>query len=225
MTRKLTLISHPLCPYVQRVVIIFAEKGVAYERKDVDLTRLPDWFKKISPLGKTPVLLVDDEPIFESAVICEYLDEIHLPRLHPDDPLQRACHRAWMEFGSVMLNAIWGFYTARDESLLTEKVMEINAMFKQIELILERQPYFSGEKFCMVDAMFAPVFRYFDTFDTIDNFGLFEQTPRVLAWRKMLAERDSVKIAVHSNYPDLLWSYLLERDSALSRRMTFAANK
>ena len=44
----------------------------------------------ISPLGKTPVLLVDDAPVFESAVICEYLDETLALRLHPADALERA---------------------------------------------------------------------------------------------------------------------------------------
>ena len=45
------LISHPLCPYVQRAVIALAEKGVAFERIDVDLANKPDWFKALSPLG------------------------------------------------------------------------------------------------------------------------------------------------------------------------------
>src|SRR5689334_17901425 len=105
----LTLISHPLCPYVQRAAIVLQEKGVAYERRDIDLANKPDWFLRISPLGKTPVLLVDDEAIFESAVICEYLDDTLAPRLHPQDPLQRARHRAWMEFGSSLLNTIGAF--------------------------------------------------------------------------------------------------------------------
>ena len=45
---KLTLISHKLCPYVQRAVIALAEKGVPFERIDVDLASKPDWFLKIS---------------------------------------------------------------------------------------------------------------------------------------------------------------------------------
>src|SRR6516225_5164475 len=88
----LTLISHPLCPYVQRAVIALAEKEVA-ERIDVDLAAKPDWFLAISPLGKTPVLKVGDAAIFESAVILEYLEETQPNRLHPGDPLKRAEHR------------------------------------------------------------------------------------------------------------------------------------
>ena len=65
MTAKLKLISHKLCPYVQRAVIALTEKGVPFERIDIDLANKPDWFLAISPLGKTPVLQVGDKAIFE----------------------------------------------------------------------------------------------------------------------------------------------------------------
>ena len=77
---KLKLVSHKLCPYVQRAVIALAEKGVPFERIDVDLANKPDWFLKVSPLGKTPVLLVGDTAIFESAVILEYLEDTQARR-------------------------------------------------------------------------------------------------------------------------------------------------
>ena len=75
MSAPLKLISHKLCPYVQRAVIALTEKGVAFERIDIDLANKPEWFKAVSPLGKTPVLLVGDTAIFESAVILEYLED------------------------------------------------------------------------------------------------------------------------------------------------------
>jgi hypothetical protein len=111
----LTLISHALCPYVQRVATVLAEKGLSFERREVDLANKPDWFRAVSPLGKTPVLLVGETPIFESAVICEYLEDVAAPRLHPADALERARHRAWIEFGAQMLNTIAGLYSAPDE--------------------------------------------------------------------------------------------------------------
>src|SRR5258705_10198744 len=90
MAARLKLISHKLCPYVQRAVIALSEKGVAFERVDIDLANKPDWFLAISPLGKTPVLQVGDAAIFESAVILEYLEETQLRPLHPADALMRA---------------------------------------------------------------------------------------------------------------------------------------
>ena len=71
MAPRLKLISHRLCPYVQRAVIAQTEKGVAFERIDIDLADKPDWFLAISPLGRTPVLQAGNTAIFESAVILE----------------------------------------------------------------------------------------------------------------------------------------------------------
>src|SRR5262252_630081 len=64
---KLTLVSHDLCPYVQRAVIALAEKGVRFERVYIDLAAKPDWFRAISPLGKVPLLRVGADVIFQSA--------------------------------------------------------------------------------------------------------------------------------------------------------------
>jgi len=127
MAARLKLISHKLCPYVQRAVIALTEKRVAFERIDIDLVNKPDWFLAISPLGKTPVLQVGDVPIFESAVILEYLEETQPKRLHPADPVRRAEHRAWIEFGSAVLNDIAGFYAAADEATFKAKTIASRA--------------------------------------------------------------------------------------------------
>ena len=219
MTARLTLASHPLCPYVQRAVIVLLEKGMDFERIDIALAHKPDWFARVSPLGKTPVLLVDGQPIFESAVICEYLDETASPRLHPQDALERARHRGWMEFGSALLNAIGSFYTAATEEALLAKAADMRGRFEQLEAELADGPYFAGERFTLVDAVFGPVFRYFDVFEEFEDFGFFVRTPRVRAWRAALAARASVQGAASQDYPTLLRTFLLARQSALSRHV------
>jgi len=217
---KLTLISHALCPYVQRAAIVLAEKGVAFGRRDVDLANKPDWFKAVSPLGKTPVLLVDEDAVFESAVICEYLDDTLLPRLHPGDALQRAQHRAWMEFGSSVLNTIAAFYNAPDAAALQSRREELAGRFAQLEaVLLARGPYFAGESFSMVDAVFGPVFRYFDVLERAGETGFFEKLPKVRAWSTVLAARPSIRQAIGSAYAKELHHFFLARGSELSRRI------
>jgi len=214
----LTLVSHVLCPYVQRAAIVLLEKQVPFERRWVDLANKPDWFRAISPLGKTPVLLAGDEPVFESAVICEYLDEVHAPRLHPQDALERARHRAWMEFGSSVLNTIWAFYTAPDAQALQAQREVLLQRFAQLENALDPQgPFFAGERFCIVDAVFAPVFRYFDAFEALGIDGFFAATPRVRRWRAALATRTSVREAVLPDFDERLLAFLRTRDSELGR--------
>ena len=225
MQQPLTLVSHALCPYVQRAAIMLQEKGLAFERRDIDLANKPDWFLKISPLGKTPVLMVGSVAIFESAVICEYLDETVLPRLHPNNALDRARHRAWMEFGSVILNLIAAFYNAGDEAALLSRARDIRSRFQQLESSLSPGPFFNGTHFSIVDAVFGPVFRYFDVFDAIGDFGdfgFFVGMPNVSAWRAALAQRTSVGAAVDKDYPAKLRAFLLARQSALSRRIAAA---
>jgi glutathione S-transferase len=217
---QLTLISHALCPYVQRAAIVLAEKGVAFGRRDVDLAAKPAWFKAISPLAKTPVLLAGDVPIFESAVICEYLDETWAPRLHSHDALVRARERAWMEFGSVVLNAIGAFYNAADAPSLRARRDDLVARFAQLEAVLpERGPWFAGERFSLVDAAFAPVLRYFEVFEQLGEESFFAATPRLRRWRLALSRRASVQQAVSADYPFLLERFLRERGSELSRRI------
>lgn len=219
MSGPLVLASHALCPYVQRAAIVLAEKGLPFERREIDLAAKPAWFLAVSPLGKTPVLLVQDAAIFESAVICEYLEDTAAPRLHPGDAVQRARHRAWMEFGSALLNAIGAFYNAPDEATLKARAADIRARLGQVEAELGHGPYFAGHAFGMVDAAFAPVFRYFDTFDRIGDFGFWNGIPKVQRWRAALAVRPSVVQAVSPAYGERLRVFLRARGSALSRRM------
>ncbi|MCP1844765.1 glutathione S-transferase [Bradyrhizobium sp. USDA 4524] len=211
----LKLISHKLCPYVQRAVIALREKGVPFERIDIDLASKPDWFLKISPLGKVPVLVVtrDDGKevaLFESNVICEYIEETQGgAKLHPQDPLARAEHRAWMEFGSAILGDLWGLETATDAAAFESKRQAVAAKFARVEAALGAGPFFADQNFSLVDAVFAPIFRYFDLFDQLTDLAVFTHTPKLRAWRSALAQRPSVRSAVSPDYPALLHAFLV----------------
>jgi glutathione S-transferase len=228
-SEKLTLVSHYLCPYVQRASIVLSEKGVAFERHYIDLATKPDWFLRISPLGKVPLLAVpqaglDDAILFESAVICEYLEETQSGTpLHPADPLSRARHRGWMEFGSSVLADIWVYETTKDVDQFEAKRQTLAAKFATVEQELGDGPYFAGEYFSMVDAVFAPVFRYFELFETLFESGMFDRLPRVDAWRKALAVRPSVIEAATEDYHERLMLFLRRHDACLLARGKLAA--
>ena len=215
------LISFKLCPYVQRAAIVLAEKDVPFERIDVDLANKPDWFLKLSPLGKVPVLVVTgedgrEEVLFESAVIAEYLDEVLAPRLHPADPLTRARHRAWIEYASATLADIGGFY-AGDAAAFAAKRDALAEKFARLEAELGDGPWFGGESFGLVDAAFAPVFRYFDLFDWVLDHGILAGKPKLAAWQAALAARPSVAGAVAADYPEALAAFIVRRDGHLGR--------
>ena len=221
---SLTLISHHLCPFVQRAAIALLEKGAPLERIMIDLDAKPDWFLKLSPLGKVPLLRVaiegqPDAVLFESSVICEYIEETQAgPALHPADPLERARHRAWMEFGSSVLGDIWGIETASDPAVLDAKWQAAAAKFAVAETALGAGPYFAGERFSMVDAVCGPVFRYFDVFDEIAQLGMFDAAPKVAAWRAALATRPSVRAAVDADYGARLKAFMRRHNAHLLAR-------
>jgi len=221
----LTLVSHHLCPYVQRAAIALAEKGVAFERITVDLADKPAWFKSISPLGKVPLLRVarpggGEAVLFESAVICEYIEETQAgPALHPGDAIERAEHRAWIEFGSSILGDIYAIETTPDAALFEAKRQALVQKFARLEGVLGIGPFFAGDRFSLVDAAFGPVFRYFDVFDSIADLGILAGKPKVASWRRALAERPSVRSAVAADYSERLLRFLDARDSHLRTMM------
>ncbi|MHC1550715.1 glutathione S-transferase family protein [Phyllobacterium sp. K27] len=221
---KLTLVSHHLCPYVQRAAITLVEKGVPFDRVYIDLADKPGWFTSISPLGKVPLLIVRQDDgaeavIFESAVICEYLEETQAGvLLHSADPLVRARHRGWIEFGSSILSDLWSFETAKDSTTYETKHAALRDKFIRVESELGEGPFFADERFSLVDAVFAPILRYFDVFDAIAPTAVFTGLSRVSDWRRALAERPSVQAAVTADYADRLKVFLNNHDAYLLRR-------
>jgi glutathione S-transferase len=90
----LTLLSHPFSPYGRKVKIATALKGLKdrIEVVQVDTNPLdnPD-ITRVNPLGKIPALVIDgDTAIFDSNVICEYLDTLApAPVLFPKGGVER----------------------------------------------------------------------------------------------------------------------------------------
>src|SRR5581483_928331 len=131
--------------------------------------------------------------------------------------LRRAEHRSWIEFGSAVLNDIAGLYSAVDEAAFKARATQLEARFARLEARLIAAPWFDGESFSLVDAVFGPVFRYFDVFDAIGNFGILTGKPKLARWRTALAAQPSVKSAVSADYPALLRDFLDRRRSYISQ--------
>ncbi|MGM5029649.1 glutathione S-transferase family protein [Tardiphaga sp. 862_B3_N4_1] len=218
----LTLISHPLCPFVQRAAIVLLEKGVAFDRVNVDLSAKPDWFLALSPTGKVPVLKVhqpngEDAILFESVVICEYLNETQGgAAMYPDDALLRARHRAWIEFATQTFTEGWQFLHAKDIATADAKRAAFRDRLSKIEAELGDGPYFAGADFGLVDAVYAPLFGYFGITDPEVADLIFAGLPRVTAWRAALAERSSVQNAVIDTYPDLFRDHLRQQGAMIA---------
>ena len=216
---NLKLISFTICPYVQRAMIVLNEKNITFDIEYIDLSAPPPWFYDVSPLEKVPVLLVDDKPLFESMVICDYLDETTPNSLYPQDAFERALNRSWIEFGNDILNTTFNFMHENDPKKFNHLKETLIDRFEILEEEMSEGEYYNGSDFSMIDAVFAPLFLYLQQIAKYKDYELFEDAPNVEAWGDRLLQRSSVINSVPDSYQDDITAYLTGLDSILGKEI------
>lgn len=196
---KPRLISFKLCPYVQRSVITLREKKVDFNLEFIDLQNKPDWFLKLSPLGKVPILETSKGILFESAVINEYLDEIYQPSLHPSDPFLKAENRSWIEFSSGLLVDQYNVSLTKDKEEFTKLKATIQEKLLRLEEKLPNNNnsslFFNGDSFSLVDVATAPLLQRFRFLENASQ-EKFLTTPKILKWTETLLSKESVQKSI-----------------------------
>ncbi len=196
-------------------MIVLRAKDIDFEVTYVDLKNKPDWFLAISPLGLVPVLSVDDQPLFESNAIAEYLDEVAPPRLHPDDPIRRARNRAWNDYVPSFTPGLSGVYFAKTSEETRKGLEAAPSRLARLERALETErgndgPYFNGDSLCLVDASYAPFLQRFAMVEEKMKTGLLKDFPRVQAWSDALLANPVITGSVPDTFrPEFITS--LER--------------
>jgi glutathione S-transferase len=193
---------------VQRAVVLLNEKGIKYDVTYIDLKNKPDWFLRISPLGKVPALKVGETVLFESAVILEYLDEVTPPSFHPSDPLQKALNRAWIEFSSELFVDLHRTALAEDRAAFEAGRLAALEKLQRLEAQMGVGPFFNGPGFSLLDAAIAPAFMRMNLMEEINPLALLDGLPKVRRWSAALLERKSVRTSVVPEFRDLFREYL-----------------
>lgn len=220
MSLKPKLISFKLCPYVQRSVITLLEKKVPHDIEYIDLENKPDWFLKISPLGKVPVLVVNDRVLFESAVINEYLDETNPPSLHPSDAFDKAENRAYIEFVSSLLVHFYLLSTSKDEQTFEAKKKDLANGLSRLEQLI-KLPFFNGEKLSLLDTSTAPLLTRLLLIEKNTGIQLIpDELKKVRSYAEKVTSLDSVKKSVVSDFESLFVGYLKKKSEYLATRLT-----
>lgn len=197
-------------------MILLRAKDVDFEVTYIDLSDKPDWFLKISPHGKVPVLSVDDEPLFESNAIAEYLDDVVAPPKHPGDAFKRARNRAWTDFVPDFSKGINIYYTKTKEAM-EEKLAAAPVFLQKLEDAIARErgnegPYFNGPELCLVDAAYAPFLQRLLMVEQFTQTNMLREFPLVQAWAEALVANDSVKGSVADSFNDMFYTNLKNRD-------------
>lgn len=199
-------------------MIVLRAKKVKFDVTYINLREKPDWFLKISPRGKVPVLSVDDTPLFESNAIAEYLDETIQPRLHPEDPIKRARHRAWTDFVPDFAPYLSKLYYSKSKAEVEAAKEAAPGQIEKLERALaeERQgdgPYFAGDRLCLVDAAYAPFLQRFAFVEARLKSGVFASFPKVQAWTDALLASDMVTGSVAESFATEFVGNLKRRES------------
>lgn len=153
-------------PYVRKVRVLLAEKGVPYELEPVFPMNVSAEFKKISPLGKIPALRDGDRTLCDSSILCAYLERKHPePPLYPSDAYD--CARAlWFEeYGDSGLAPVLGpkiffqkivaprFLGQKTDEAMVEKALadEVPPLFDYLEGELGAADALIGGRFSIAD--------------------------------------------------------------------------
>ena len=184
----ITLYDADRCPYCARVRIVLAEKGIEYEKVEIDLDDRPAWIYEKNPLGRVPILEEDAFVLPESAVIDEYLEERYPePPLWPVDPAERALGRLLV----FRFDALSRPYYAlrRGEPAAQEG---LDRALASLDALLEAQLFLSGREYGLADIAYLPwILR------ARDRMGVeLDRFPALSGWSERLAERPAVAAEV-----------------------------
>jgi len=213
---KLELVSFKLCPFVQRAIIILKKQKIDYDITFINPMDPPDWFKEISPTGQVPLLKANDEVIFESSVISEFANDISDTDLHPNDAIQKAKNRAWIEFSSSMFDDMFNLLTGNEESYIKAKE-SLFAKLAKVDAIKGTEAFFNGADFSMIDAAFAPIFMRLSWINEFtDNALSLAEFSNLNTWSASILAVDEVKDSVSEGIDDVYYSNIEAREGYLS---------
>ena len=200
----LKLISFALCPFVQRAVITLKEKGQTPDIEYIDLANKPEWFLRLSPRGKVPVLVADGTPLFESQAIVEYIEDVlPEPALRPADPVERATDRAWFAVASedLFMNHHRLEY-AKDEAGVGKALEALTKTLDRLEATMAGRAYLSGAgaRFGLADVAMAPFLMRAELTRRRGWVDLYAGRPNLTAWMERVLAREAVRTSVREDF-------------------------
>jgi len=167
----LKLIASPTSPYVRKVRIALAEKKIEYQRVDATPWDEDNPVHAWSPLGKVPVLVLDDgTQLYDSRVIVEYIDTVSpVSRLIPEPNRQRIAVKRWEALSdgicdAAMAEVLENRRPARQQSKawITRQQQKIAAGVAEMARELGEHAWCNGESYSLADIAAGCALGYLD---------------------------------------------------------------
>ena len=167
------LLGSPVSPFVRKVRVALAEKGIKYDHDPVVPFNQPAEYFEISPLGKSPAMIDEGKPLSDSSIILAYLEKKHPePALYPKEAYEYARALWFEEYGdSALTQNLTGtvffqrviaprfFNRPTDEAIIAKAIeTDIPKCFDYLEKELGSKEYLAGGAFSIADIGIATHF-------------------------------------------------------------------
>ena len=203
-------------PFVRKVRVVLAEKGIEYSLEQVSPFNPPPEFLAISPLKRIPVLRDTDVPepntLPDSSIICDYLEhKFPRPALYPADPFQRAKALWYEEYAdsAMATNVGSGLFFERivkrmlrsqpDEATVQKTLTEkLPPMFDHLELEVGNKEFLAGGMFSIADISIGTMMVNFShAGEELDA----KRWPKFAAYIRAIHARPSFKALIDEESP------------------------
>jgi len=197
------LYDNAFAPSPRRVRMFLAEKGLAFERVEVDIAAGATGqaeFLAINPMGEVPVLeLEDGTRLTESLAICRYIESMHpQPPLLGESPIERA------RIDAAVLSVMFRLYVPTTHAfrhthkfwqgrltqvptygdLARQQVLD---EWQRIDTLLAGSTFMAGDRFSFADIVAFTTLE----FGKVAGIRLQPQQSHLARWRELIAARPS----------------------------------
>uniref|UniRef100_A0A1B6EAL0 Glutathione transferase n=2 Tax=Clastoptera arizonana TaxID=38151 RepID=A0A1B6EAL0_9HEMI len=223
---KIRLYSMRFCPFAERVHLVLAAKKVPHDVVYINLMKKPEWYLEKVPSGKVPAIVIEDELLYESLIICDFLDEqFPLNPLHPKDPIKKSKDRLLIESLSKVTVACYKLSVspAVEKQMVEELYLGLDDFER--ELVKRGTPYFGGDQIGMADYMIWPWCERLEMINVLssDQFQFKfpkERFMRLVEWSKAMIEDEAVKSIylephIHAKYLSQKRAGVLDYDNVI----------
>jgi glutathione S-transferase len=196
-------------PFVRKVRVALAEKGIAYESNPVMPGMAPDGYSKLHPLKKIPVYQEGDFVLPDSSCILAYLERSQpKPPLYPSEPKAFARALWYEEFSDTKLSDTIGpiffnrfvkpkiFKQEPDEAIIRQKLGELEALFDYLEGELGDAEYLVGNRFSVADIAVGSILVNFAHAGEKLDAGRW---PKLAAYAERIHSRPSFKALIEED--------------------------
>ena len=208
------IVSFKTCPFVQRVTALLEAKHVPYDIEYIDLSKKPAWFLEASPNGQVPILITDDDQVlFESDAIVEYLDETTGDPISAADPVKKAQDRAWSYLASKHYLMQCSVQRSPDEQRLEEGRATLGTAFAKMEARIEARlgegPYLDGDSLGMVDIAWLPLLHRAAIIERYTDFDFLGAFPKVKRWQEAVLATGIAEKSVAEDFESRFTAFYL----------------